>query len=146
MNKISGEREVGIHQLYAEDARHADRLLWDRRVDPLTRRGFIRGSGLAAMSLALGAAIPFVRFMPEGLIPAALAQSSEPFQLQGKDRLVVLNDRPMNAETPPHLLDDEITPASRLFVRNSGTPRRLPVNRTAGFCNSAVKPASRKKP
>jgi DMSO/TMAO reductase YedYZ molybdopterin-dependent catalytic subunit len=60
--------------------------------------------------------------MPGGLIPAALAQSDESFYIPGKSGLVVLNDRPINAETPAHLLDDPVTPASRLFVRNNGVP------------------------
>jgi len=34
--------------------------------------------------------------------------------------LVVLSDKPWNIETPPHLLDDDITPADKLFVRNNG--------------------------
>ena len=100
----------------------ADRQLWGRKVDPVSRRGFLRGSGLAAMSAAVGASIPFARFMPGGLIPAALAQSDEPFALPGKSGLTVLNDRPVNAETPAHLLDDKVTPAARLFVRNNGIP------------------------
>ena len=112
----------GIRALYAEDAAEADRLLWGRESHPLSRRGFLRGSGLAAMSAALGGLIPFASTMPGGLIPAALAQSDEPFALPGKDGLTVLNDRPVNAENPAHLLDDEVTPASRLFVRNNGVP------------------------
>src|SRR5699024_6803529 len=32
----------------------------------------------------------------------------------------LLNDRPVNAETPAHLLDDDITPYERMFVRNNG--------------------------
>ncbi len=74
------------------------------------------------MSTAIGASIPFAHLMPGGLIPAVLAQSDEPFVIPGKDGLVVLNDRPVNAETPAHLLDDRVTPASRLFVRNNGIP------------------------
>lgn len=35
---------------------------------------------------------------------------------------MVLNDRPVNAETPAYLLDDLVTPAQRLFVRNNGIP------------------------
>ncbi|GEQ96389.1 molybdopterin containing oxidoreductase [Iodidimonas gelatinilytica] len=35
---------------------------------------------------------------------------------------MILNDRPMNAETPAHLLDDAITPISRHFIRNNGIP------------------------
>ncbi|MGH8224107.1 MAG: molybdopterin containing oxidoreductase, partial [Woeseiaceae bacterium] len=87
----------GLHELYAEDPQRADERLWGRVSDPLTRRGFLRGSGLAAMSAAVGAAIPFAEFMPAGLIPAALAQSDAPFAIPGKDGLVVLNDRPLNA-------------------------------------------------
>ena len=105
----------------------ADRQLWGRKVDPVSRRGFLRGSGLAAMSAAVGASIPFAKFMPGGLIPAALAQSDEPFALPGKSGLTVLNDRPVNAETPAHLLDDRVTPAARLFVRNNGIPPAQPV-------------------
>jgi len=112
----------GIHRLYAEDPTSADLQLWGRKVNPVSRRGFLRGSGLAAMSAAVGASIPFANYMPGGLIPAALAQSDEPFELPGKSGLTVLNDRPINAETPAHLLDDRITPASRLFVRNNGIP------------------------
>ncbi|MGB5246114.1 MAG: sulfite oxidase [Woeseia sp.] len=112
----------GLHELYQADPALADRLLWGREANALSRRGFLRGSGLLAMSTALGAAIPFASYMPAGLIPAAFADSDEPFALPGKDGLVVLNDRPVNAETPAHLLDDNVTPASRLFVRNNGVP------------------------
>ncbi len=112
----------GIHALYDADAVHADKELWGRETDTVTRRGFLRGSGLAAMSAAVGASIPFAQFMPGGLIPAALAQSNEQFYLPGKSGLTILNDRPINAETPAHLLDDPVTPASRLFVRNNGVP------------------------
>jgi hypothetical protein len=40
--------------------------------------------------------------------------------LEGKDGLDVLNDRPVNAETPAHLLDGPITPKERHFIRNNG--------------------------
>ncbi len=49
-------------------------------------------------------------------------QTATPGAIPGKEGLVVLNDRPLNAETPAHLLDDDTTPISRLFVRNNGTP------------------------
>jgi DMSO/TMAO reductase YedYZ molybdopterin-dependent catalytic subunit len=114
------KRTRGLHELYANDPLAADELLWGRTSDPLSRRGFLQGSGLAAMSAAIGASIPFAQFMPGGLIPAALAQSDVPFQIPGKEGLIVLNDRPLNAETPAHLLDDRVTPAKHLFVRNNG--------------------------
>ena len=75
------------------------------------------------MSAILGAEVVFGRFMPAGLIPAALAEEMEPFAIPGKHPgLRVLNDRPLSAETPAHLLDDAVTPADRLFVRNNGVP------------------------
>ena len=42
--------------------------------------------------------------------------------IPGKPGLRVLSDRPLNAETPAHLLDDPVTPAARMFVRNNGIP------------------------
>ena len=77
----------------------------------VSRRGFIKSSGLAAISSAVGS-----------LIPHAMAAAESPIQIPGKSGLVILNDRPINAETPAHLLDDTITPANRLFVRNNGIP------------------------
>ena len=115
-------RKTGIHQLYSAHPEYADLALWGRKSDPVTRRGFLHGSGYAALSAVLGASIPFASLMPAGLIPAALAESDQPFEIPGKEGLVVLNDRPINAETPPWLLDDKITPAARMFVRNNGIP------------------------
>lgn len=76
-----------------------------------SRRGFIKSSVFAATS----ATIDF-------LVPGSLARAQEPFQIPGKSGLILLNDRPLNAETPAHLLDDAVTPAGRLFVRNNGIP------------------------
>ncbi len=115
-------KRAGLHELYSKNPLAADERLWGRVPDPVSRRGFLGGAGYAAMTAALGASIPFAHLMPGGLIPAALAQSAEAFELPGKDGLIVLNDRPINAETPPWLLDDDVTPASRLFVRNNGIP------------------------
>lgn len=81
------------------------------------RRGFLKGAGLATLGAMLGASIPFHRNYPAGLIPVALADENV---LEGKDGLTLLNDRPVNAETPPHLLDDSITPTNRHFIRNNG--------------------------
>ena len=93
-----------------------------REPESPARRGFLRGSGLVAVSAAVGASIPFAHLLPNGLLPVVLAQTSDPLLLPGKSGLTILNDRPINAETPAHLLDDPITPASRLFVRNNGVP------------------------
>ncbi len=66
--------------------------------------------------------MPFARFLPAGLAPAAWAQSEAAAALPGKQGLVLLNDRPLNAETPAWLLDDAVTPAEHMFVRNNGLP------------------------
>ncbi len=86
-----------------------------------SRRALLKTAGGVSFAAALGAPIPFVRFLTPGLAPVALAQAVSPATLN-KDGLTLLNDRPINMETPPHLLDDTITPAARLFVRNNGLP------------------------
>ncbi|MBT8067090.1 MAG: sulfite oxidase [Gammaproteobacteria bacterium] len=116
------DKQRGIHELYGDDPVKADELVFGRKSDAVSRRGFLTKGGLAAMSAAVGATIPFAHLMPRGLIPAALAQTPTPFEIPGKEGLVILNDRPVNAETPAHLLDDRVTPAKHLFVRNNGIP------------------------
>ncbi len=112
-------QEADLFELYAEDPDRADKVVFGR-VPHGDRRGFLRGAGLASMGALLGAAIPFHRNMPAGFIPEALA--AEPVKIEGKDGLTILNDRPVNAETPPHLLDDAVTPTARHFIRNNGIP------------------------
>ena len=64
----------------------------------------------------LGTSVPFADFMPEGLIPIGIADAKEPFKIPDKNPgLSVLNDLPINAETPPHMLDDEVTPTDKRF-------------------------------
>lgn len=115
------KQERGLCERYAADPEQADAEIFGRRVDG-TRRGFLKRSGLAFMSVLLGAEIPFWRNYPGGLIPAAFAESDEAFVIEGKNGLRVLNDRPLNAETPVHFLDDDVTPTSRHFIRNNGIP------------------------
>ncbi|MCY4356072.1 MAG: sulfite oxidase [Gammaproteobacteria bacterium] len=113
---------TGINQLYSKNPLATDVSLWDRYSDPITRRGFLKKGSLMAMASALGMSIPFAARMPAGLIPAAFAAENAPSKITGKDGLVILNDRPVNAETPAHLLDDDITPNQRMFIRNNGIP------------------------
>ena len=86
------------------------------------RRGFLKGASLAALTAAFGVGVPFARHFPEGLQPVGLAHAMEGdmASYEFKDGLTLLNDRPINAETPAHLLDDRVTPANRLFIRNNG--------------------------
>ena len=114
------KKEIGIHELFKLDPERADYLLWGRRSDPLSRRGFVKG--LAGLTGVIGAGIVYQHTMPAGLIPAVFANTEEEFVIEGKNGLRVLNDRPLNAETPAHLLNDDITPVERLFIRNNGVP------------------------
>lgn len=75
----------------------------------------------ALLAGLLGAPIAFHHLMPRGLLPVALAEEGGA-ALQGKDGLTLLTDRPVNAETPPHLLNDDVTPTARMFIRNNGLP------------------------
>ncbi len=117
-NKGRSRPASGLFETFEKDAAQADRDFFGRIAHP-DRRGFLRDAGLLTMSGLLGATIPFHRTMPAGFIPVALAQDA---MLEGKDGLTLLNDRPINAETPPHLLDDPITPTHRHFIRNNGVP------------------------
>ena len=110
--------DPGLFELYTRDPDRADYLLFGRETYS-DRRGFLKNAGLAIMGALVGSTIPFHRNMPAHFIPSVLAAERV---IHGKDGLVLLNDRPVNAETPPHLLDDAITPTERHFIRNNGIP------------------------
>lgn len=113
--------EININELYAKDPIKADKIVWGRESDPDSRRGFIKKAGLATMAALLGGKIAFAEHMPAGLIPVGLADLPAGTEIPGKDgRLIILNDRPWNAETPVHLLDPDVTPNELFFVRNNG--------------------------
>jgi DMSO/TMAO reductase YedYZ molybdopterin-dependent catalytic subunit len=92
-------------------------------VDGLNRRNFLKSGGFAALAAALGAPIPFADKLAPGLVPEALAQQAAAapvLEIPGKRGLRILGDRPLNAETPVTLLDDDLTSTERHFVRNNG--------------------------
>lgn len=107
-----------------EDARDADAPRVETpptaRDEETGRRLFLKAGGLAVLGTVVAA--PFARFFPEGLSPIGLAQAQgvDMDAYAYKDQLTLLNDRPINAETAAHLLDDAVTPSNRLFVRNNG--------------------------
>jgi DMSO/TMAO reductase YedYZ molybdopterin-dependent catalytic subunit len=95
-----------------------------------SRRGFLGSTGLAAIGAVLGGGMPFSS-TPGGLIPAAAAQGAaapaaaakgpQYLKFPGKNEgLVVLGDRPLVAETPESLLDDDTTPIEKFYIRNNG--------------------------
>jgi sulfite oxidase len=91
----------------------------------LPRRKFLTDAGLTLLAGWLGAPIVFGKNAPEGWLPIGLEDWPK-----GKHKdLILLNDRPWNLETPAHLLDDNITPADKMFVRNNGkVPENIHVN------------------
>jgi sulfite oxidase len=130
--------ERSIQELYRDDAERADAVVFGRRTDA-SRRGFLGGAGLVAFGATVGGVVPFADNMPAGLIPMALAQSPaapppaapapapaatkgpQILDFPGKARgLIVLGDKPLVAETPEHLLDDDTTPTEKFYIRNNG--------------------------
>ena len=96
-----------------------------------SRRRFLRAAlaGSAWHGLTRGLFRVPVGVLAAGTLPAASLEAAPgtpiaqlPAGLVGKEGLRLLNDRPVNAETPAHLLDDDVTPAKYLFVRNNGVP------------------------
>jgi sulfite oxidase len=84
------------------------------------RRDFIKTATLSSFATLLGTNIVFGSRMREGYVPLAL-DGTDPYTLFNKDKgMVVLNDKPWNVEAKAHLLDDKITPASKMFIRNNG--------------------------
>jgi DMSO/TMAO reductase YedYZ molybdopterin-dependent catalytic subunit len=39
--------------------------------------------------------------------------------MDGEAEPVILGDKPLVAETPEHMLDDDVTPDGRIFIRNN---------------------------
>jgi DMSO/TMAO reductase YedYZ molybdopterin-dependent catalytic subunit len=124
--------ERSLEELHGDDPERADAMVFGRRW-AVSRRGLLGATSLGGFGAAVGAAIHYGDAMPAGLIPAALAQgapaaagSGKPsgpqvLNFPGKEKgLVVLGERPLVAETPEHLLDDETTPTAKFFIRNNG--------------------------
>ncbi len=89
----------------------------------LSRRNFIRNSSLTAMAAAVGMQIPFGELLPEGVELIGTAHADSGMTIDGKiPEMIILNDKPLNAEPPPHFLNDAITPFEKMFVRNNGIP------------------------
>ena len=85
----------------------------------MDRKKFIASSIIASTAAFLGSKFGFSENIKESykLVEPVSGKTTIP----GKHKdLKVLNPKPWNAETPPHLLDDNITPVDKLFVRNNG--------------------------
>jgi len=100
------------------------------------RRTFLKETLKSSFGILLGADVIYEHFLPKEMLPIAVLEDTVFASLPGKsDFLRVLNDRPINAETPPHLLNDVLTPNNLFFVRNNGIP---PINIEASDWSIAV--------
>ncbi len=86
----------------------------------MKRRKFLNKSIVTGAATVAGLHIVFASRMPKGYIPLAQKQKN-PYDLFDKHKdMVVLNDRPWNMEAQAHILDDDVTPAEKMFIRNNG--------------------------
>src|SRR5262245_60151571 len=108
---MPGKTERSLEELYHDDPERADAIAFGRRAG-IDRRRLLGGAGLAAIGAAVGGTIPFGTNMPGGMIPAAMAQGQaggapkgpQYLKFPGKsDKLVVLGERPLVAETPENM-------------------------------------------
>jgi len=86
----------------------------------MKRRQFVKKSMLGSLASVLGMNIVYGSSMPENYTLLGL-QDPDPFKMFELDSsMLVLNNRPWNIEAQAHLLDDKVTPNSRMFIRNNG--------------------------
>lgn len=116
-----GKTERSVQELYRDDPERGDAIAFGRR-------GALKGTALAAMGAAVGGTIPFAGNMSSGTLPALLARPAaaqgagqQPvLRMDGKAQLILLQERPLVAETPEHLLDEAVTSYANHFIRNNG--------------------------
>ena len=105
-----------------------------RRKPNASRRAFLKYGGLTTLTAAIDITLPALNPLTSEWVTSANADSLDKFSIPGKNGLRVLNNRPLNAETLPHFLDDKITPNDRHFVRNNGlVPSFEPDRETKGW-------------
>lgn len=84
------------------------------------------GAALALAGLGVGSESALSGLFGRGMIPVAWAQEAgSASEIAGKPGMVVHISRPIAGEFPPHMLDDDVTPTERHFVRNNAAvPQR----------------------
>ena len=84
-----------------------------------SRRQFLKNAAFSSLGLSLAG-----EWLSKPL--SSLLYSNPHNSLPGKHpEMIVLNDRPINAEAPADLLNDDITPGEKFFVRNNGIPPEM---------------------
>lgn len=89
----------------------------------VNRRNFIQKAVLSVAAVGVSP-IVFAKKLPKNVEVLGNTPFDELIPGKHKD-MVLLGDRPINLEAQAHLLDDNITPFDKMFVRNNGNP---PVN------------------
>ena len=95
----------------------------------ISRRVFIKKHSQIMLSASLASYFS----IPMNVVPLYANDTLKIDNIHKKNDLTILNDRPINAETPPHLLDDPITPTNRHFVRNNGIMPDLSSNEISNW-------------
>ena len=86
----------------------------------MKRRSFLKKTGRITLASIAGVPIVYAANMPKGYELLAF-QDPDPFKMFDLDSsMVVLNNRPYNIEAQAHLLDDNVTPNDKMFIRNNG--------------------------
>ena len=89
-----------------------------------SRRQFLatigKGAALAGLGIfGAGSDAAMRGLFGRGLIPAAWADVEQ--DLLPKPDMIVHSEKPFNGEFAPHLLNDDVTPTARHFVRNNSS-------------------------
>jgi sulfite oxidase len=116
---------------YGAKVRLADQEKAGWRPEFEVSRRMLLGGSVAAMTAAAGFALPLASNKGAGFMSSASAQGApapgaapkapQTLDYPRKDKgLVMLGDRPLVAETPESLLDDDTTPNAKFFIRNNG--------------------------
>lgn len=113
-----------LRSLLVESEAHPDDL--ERFEVVVSRRSLLGAVGVggafaALTGLGAGTGAALSGLFGRGMIPVVWAQEGqESKQIAGKPGMILHSDRPINGEFPPELLDDDVTPTPRHFVRNNG--------------------------
>jgi sulfite oxidase len=133
---MPGIMEDSIEQSRRDDSRHPEANTAPAASGTdASRRRFLGASGLLTVGAAVGGTIPLTAGLQGAIVSTAYAQAPaggaapgaaapkgpQLLKYPGKDeKLVVLGERPLVAETPESLLDDDTTPVGKFFIRNNG--------------------------
>ncbi|MCP4882909.1 MAG: sulfite oxidase [Flavobacteriales bacterium] len=86
----------------------------------MKRRSFLKKTGMSTLASVAGVSIVYASHIPKGYELLGF-QDPDPFELFDLDSsMVVLNNRPYSIEAQAYLLDDKVTPNSKMFIRNNG--------------------------